>query len=180
MTTYFLTVISLLALAAAGLWWHHRRVTADNREGAKVEYQRLQETDAALVEGLNEARFAEIYRRAHAPRAGIYWVAALALFFLGTPLVMGLLSAGAWAMAETGMVLQPPDNLPEGMVIGDGEATWFKQTSPEFLHHLLRNFSGFYSFFGLLGYWALVVWLVMRRYYQRKPGFLRQEILRAR
>ena len=178
--TVYLSIVCpiLLALAAATYFWQ-KKLRVEIAEGSKVEFERLQKTDATLLADMPEDRFHQVYMRAETPRITPYWLVALAIFLLGTPLFLGLMGAGAWALTEYGIVPEPTD-LAEGLLLEDGEARFFRNTPPEYAVHLVEHYSGFYYFFGLLGFWMLVVTLVMRHYHKNRPGRLRDELLRAK
>ncbi|MFN2108695.1 MAG: hypothetical protein ACK2UI_03450, partial [Anaerolineae bacterium] len=95
----FLLVILVfcgLAIGAYLLW--KRRIDADLADSAAQEYEHLTRTDPALMEGLDEAGFRQIYERVERPRSPGYAVATIVAFLLGTPVFLGLLTGGDYLM----------------------------------------------------------------------------------
>jgi hypothetical protein len=170
--------ISLAALG--GLYWRWRkRVRAEIAEGAAVEWARYQQSDPALLAGLDEARFAALYGRVHFPRFPAYALACLAAFLLSLPLSFGVLAAGSYAAERLGLAPQSAD-IADRYLVEDGAMRVVRAAPPEAAAYWVEDIGGFYYLFGVLIAWLLIVAIVMRRYHARRPGTLRDEILRAR
>lgn len=178
MTAYLIGVGVILLILAGGYWVWARRVEAEIAEGAGVELARLQRTDPELVEGVDAEKFHAVYRRVQFPRFPAYALACISTFLLATPVFFALLAGLAWALQESGIAPQPRDIVGH-FQIGDGVAQML-HAPPETMQYYIQDVSGFFYFFGLLAAWTLVVIVFMRRYHQRAPGDLREEILRAR
>lgn len=175
----FLVSIGVVAvLVGLYLWWA-RRLEAEIAEGAEIEWRRLTETDPDLLKGLDEARFNLIYRRVHFPRFPGYALACLASFVASLPVSFGLLVGGLYAADTLGMTPQTAA-LADKYLVDDGRMRFIHAAPPEAAIYYLRDLGGFYYFFGILLIWLLIVAFFMRRYHARRPGYLRDEILRAR
>ena len=176
MITVFAAAVLLLACAWAlyALW--RRGVERDLDEGAAYEFERLGRQDPALVDGMAERAFRDVYARVERPRFPTYALAAVTAFVLGTPLVLGLLGgmSGLFSAPDYG---QAAIQLQMGE---GGAARMAGEVSTEELQYILQGWSGFYYFFGLLVFWILILIVTMRRYHARTPGFLREEVLRSR
>lgn len=179
MVHYAIFSLVILALGYGLLWIWRRRIDAELAEGAGVELTGLRNSDPDLVEGIDEAQFAKIYHRTLFPRFPAYAFTAVAIFLIGTPVVLGLLNAGVVFGLKWGIIPQPGIAATE-LYLGAGDASVVRKVNPETLSYILQGWSGFYYFFGLLAFWIGTLILVMRRYHGRTPGTLREEILRAR
>lgn len=174
-----------LGLAAAGaiigaLYWRWRRgVDADIAQGAEVTYARYKENEPEFVEGLTEAEFRAVYDRVERPRFPDYALGALLTFAAALPLSFGLLSAGLRLMDRMGAT-PDTDRTAERLLIRDGKLIFFSDAPPEAASYYLRDLAGFYYFFGVLVIWLVIVAFFMRRYHMRRPGYLRDEIIRAK
>ena len=127
-----------------------RRVEEEIAEGAAVEWEILQRTDAKLIHGLDATRFQALYARVHFPREPVYVLLALAAAAVATLPILIAMSLGFNLLRLSGM---------------EDPGPWVK---------------GFYFFFGLAGGWAGVAYLFARRFYKTQPGSLREEIIRSR
>jgi hypothetical protein len=176
----FLMIAAVLLMAAGLLYWRWRKkVAAEIEEGAGVEWTFLRELEPEFVSGLSERDFREIYARAHQPRLPGYALACLATFFAVLPLALAALTLILRGAEQVGIVPQPVE-VAEGLLLEDGEMIFFRETPPEAALYYIRDLAGFYHFFGVLAVWLFVVWFYMRRYHRRRPGYLRDEIIRAR
>lgn len=177
MLVFFAAAFLVLGAAALVYWRWSKRVDAEIAEGADIAFARLQETDAELVAGLDAAGFARIYRRVHFPRFPGYALAAAAAFIASLPLTFALLAAGALLMERFGLAPDPM-RLADRFLVEDGRMRFIKEAPPEAAAYWIEDISGFYYFFGVVLAWFVVVALVMRRYHARRPGYLRDELLR--
>ncbi len=173
------SAIVIGGLYVAYRWWA-ARIDKELAEGAEVEYGRLKNSDPELVGDLTEARFAELYRKTEMPRAPGYVLAIIAVFLIGTPIMLGLLAGGDWAMNRFGIIPNPSEVVGRFMLNDDGEARLINDMPPEALQYYVRDLGGFYYFFGMLFFWGAIVWFFMSRFHQRRPGFLRDELIRER
>jgi uncharacterized iron-regulated membrane protein len=180
MLGFSLVLLAIIGIATGLYVWWKRRVDSELAEGAAVEFQRLATADPELVTGLSESRFAELYHKTEFPRLPGYSLAILVTFLLGTPIMFALLSAGDWAMHKFGLIPTPGDVVTRYMLQEDGSVKMINDVPPEALQYYVEDLGGFYYFFGLLGFWVLIVWFFMSRYYKRTPGLLREEIIRER
>lgn len=174
----FLAGIGVLAVLAALYWRWKRRLEADIAEGAEVEWNRLRETDPEILGGLDRARFDAIYRRVHFPRFPGYALACVASFIVSLPASFGLLAGGLFLADKLG--LAPQTAAVADLLIDDGRMRFVRAAPPEAALYFVRDLGGFYYFFGVLFIWLLIVAFFMRRYHARRPGYLRDEILRSR
>jgi hypothetical protein len=179
MITFFIAGLALLALLGGAYLFWARRIDAEIREGAEVEWARLVAGEPDLVAGFDLERFAAVYRRVHFPRFPAYGLAALALFLASLPVTLGALAAGAYAAERLGLT---PNSvgLAERYLVEDGRMRIVTAAPPEAAAYWIGDLGGFYYFFGVVLAWMLVVALAMRRYHARRPGHLRDELIRAR
>ena len=180
MLTYFLIAVLTLAVlwGLYALW--SRGVNADIAEGAQAEWRRFQRQDPQLLAGMTEDQFARIYARVERPRFPAYMLGAITAFAIGTPALLAVMNAGAYFADRAGMIAQPAEAASYLRFDESGAATLAGRVSPEALQYVLQGWAGFYYFFGLLFFWVLVIFVAMRRYHARTPGFLREEVLRSR
>lgn len=177
----FLATIILLSAAAYGAYYFwKRRIDADLAEGAVAEYERLERADPDLLKGLDRKQFSDIYARVEMPRFPGYAVAVLIVFLLGTPVFLALLTGGDYLLTE--YAFTPPDDIEGTNIFIDdaGQTRVFADIPPEATMYYLEDLGGFFYFFGLLGFWIIIVIYFMQRYHSRTPGSVRDEILRAR
>ncbi|MBB5517990.1 hypothetical protein [Amphiplicatus metriothermophilus] len=156
-----------------------RRISAEIAEGGEVEWAQLQKNDPELVAGLTREQFDAIYRRVNFPRFPKYALACAAAFFLSLPIILALLSGGIWAGEALGL-LPAPAEFANRYLVEDGRMRVITAATPEAAMYYARDLAGFYYFFGVLFAWIVIVTIFMRRYHARRPGYLREEILRAR
>lgn len=176
---FFLASLAVVAvLIGLYLWWA-RRTAAEIAEGAEIEWSRLQASDPELLEGLDRARFNAVYRRVHFPRFPGYALACFASFMVSLPISFALLVGGLFAAEALGMT---PDavEIADKYLVEDGRMRLLRAAPSEAALYYVRDLGGFYYFFGVLFIWLLIVAFFMHRYHARRPGYLRDEILRAR
>ncbi|PQA88049.1 hypothetical protein [Hyphococcus luteus] len=179
MLGFFLVVFAALLLAG-GLYWRWRRKIAEEvAEGAEIEWAHFQKTEPEFLEGISEEKFREIYARVHTPRFPAYVLATFATFFLSLPVTFAILTGLLWAGQATGVVPQPVE-MVQYVNLGDARVAESWQCGPECQLYIAEAFSGFYYFFGVIVAWLVIVWFFMRRYHKRRPGYLRDEIIRSR
>lgn len=177
---WFFVDIAVVVAVLWGLYWLWvRRIDAEIAEGAAVEWEKLQEQDKALVEGLDRAIFDAIYRRVHFPRGPGYALSALSCFLISLPVTFGLLAAGLLIADRFGFSPAPSDIAQRYLVEGES-MRFITAAPPETALYWIRDLGGFYYFFGVLAVWLLIVAFFTRRYHARRPGYLRDEILSAR
>lgn len=177
---WFFAIVAVLLAAACALYWRwRRRVEADIAEGAAVEWARFQQNEPEFVKGLTEEKFREVYARVHRPRFPGYALATVATFFAALPATFMALTLALWGAEKTGLVPEPID-VANRLLLKNGELVFFREAPPEAALYYIRDLAGFYYFFGVLVVWLLIVWFYMRRYHRRRPGYLRDEIIRAR
>lgn len=176
----FLVGLVVAVLALCALYWRWaKKIDAEIADGAGLEWARLNAAEPALIEGLSEGEFRAVYRRVHFPRFPKYALAAVAGFTLALPFVFALLSFAYWAGEATG-ILASPSELSKMTPISGAAVLAAQESRDETAMYLAQNFFGFFYFFGILAAWLAVVALVMHRYHSRHPGYLRDELIRAR
>lgn len=179
MIWFFLVVFGALA-ALVGLYWRwSRRIAAELAEGAAVEWAQIKASDPEFLDGIERARFDEIHRRVNFPRFPGYALATLAAFALSLPATFGLLAGGLLIAERAGWTSETYEVANRFFVDGDQMRIVTAAPSEAALYYV-RDLAGFYYFFGLIFVWLLIVAFFMRRYHQRRPGYLRDEIIRAR
>ncbi len=176
---FFLVVFVLLALAGGLYWRWKKKIAEEIAEGAAIEWAMYQKNEPDFLEGMSEEKFREIYARVHTPRFPGYALAAVAAFFISLPVTFAVLNIGLWAASATGLLPEPVD-VADRVFIEDGRLVMFKDTPPEAALYYIRDLAGFYYFFGVIASWLLIVWFFMRRFHSRRPGYMRDEIIRSR
>lgn len=179
MVWFFIITASLLAVLSAYYWRWKRIVAAEAAEGAAIEWAHLQKHEPEFLEGVSEEKFHEIYARVHTPRFPGYALAAFVAFFASLPVIFAALALLSWMASALGLVPEPVD-VADRLLLDDGELVFFRNTPPEAALYYIRDLAGFYYFFGVLAAWLAIVAFFTRRYHSRRPGYLRDEILRAR
>lgn len=179
MLGFFLVVFAALALVG-GLYWRWRaKIAEEVAEGAAYEWAYLQKNEPEFLEGISEEKFREIYARVHTPRFPGYVLATLATFFVSLPITLGLLSFLRWIGEDIGVIPQPAE-IVRHVNLGEVRVTQAWECGAECQLYVADAFSGFYYFFGVIVVWMIVVWFFMRRYHTRRPGYLRDEIIRSK
>ena len=150
--------VGLIALALGGVglayWYWSKKVAREVAESAKTEWGHLQETDPELLSGIDQTQFQEIFHRVEFPRAPAYLLLGFGAVILATPFILAAVNL-VTVVVES---LSGDLDLPVYM-------DWVK---------------GFYILFATVGGWVLVASYFIRRFHTRRPGSLREEILRRR
>ncbi|MFN0024204.1 MAG: hypothetical protein ACKVS5_09935 [Parvularculaceae bacterium] len=179
MLALFLTALGAVGLVAA-LYWRWAKVTrAEIDESGGLEWARLQSQGSALTGGLDEGRFRAVYSRVHFPRFPKYALAAAAAFVIALPATFYLLGALAWMFGSLGLSadaarlarLVPVEGAENVLKRDDGETIAMYWVGDILL-------IGYY--FGLLFVWLAIVYVAMRRYHARRPGYLEEELASER
>ncbi|MBI1364652.1 MAG: hypothetical protein GC153_01670 [Alphaproteobacteria bacterium] len=177
---WFLVGAVIVAAAIAGLYWRwSKRINAQIAEGGALEWERLKQNEPALIEGVDRAKFDAIYHRVHFPRFPKYALAAVAGFVLALPVTFSLLFAVLW-IAEKLNLTPDAKQIANHYLVDNGHMRLIHDATPDVAYYYLQDLGGFYYFFGVLLAWLAIVAFVMRRFHQRRPGHLREEIIRAR
>lgn len=179
MVWFFLGLAVAAALIGALYWRWSKRIENEIAEGADIEWARLQNSDPELIKGLDRERFGPVYRRVHFPRFPAYAVACLASFIAALPVTFGILSACALLWERFGLAANTPD-VANRYLVEEGRMRIVTAAPPEAAMYVVEDFMRFYYFFGVVVVWMATVAYFMRRYHSRRPGYLRDEILRAR
>lgn len=168
-------------IAALGLiyWRWSRRVADEIAEGASLEWSRLEAHDPELIAGIDRTRFDSIYRRVHFPRFPGYALACAAAFLATLPLTFALLAAGLIAAQWFGWVPEPAEFAEAWLIEGD-RMRFISAAPSDVAFYYARDIGGFYYFFGVLFVWLAIVAAFTHRFHSRRPGYLRDEILRER
>jgi hypothetical protein len=99
---------------------------------------------------IDQTFFVETYRRVNGPRTATYAAVALWAALLATPIIAKILEVLLnllWQLSGQSRVFEP------------GYLVW-----------------AFFIFFGLIGAWAAIAFLVARRFHARTPGRLEDEL----
>lgn len=179
LVSYYALVLTVLALWFVLLRLWERRVDADITAGAAVQWDLLKRRDPDLLEGFDRARFEALFRRVEAPRGPRHVFAAVAIFLAAAPLVLAGSTLALRALERAGIIPQPAEQAQRLRVTSEGIRI-IREADLTTLQYILQGWAGFSTFFSLLIFWVIVFYLVMRRLHARKPGSLREEILRAR
>jgi len=179
MLGFFLVVFALLALAG-GLYWRWRtKIAEEVAEGAAIEWALIRKNEPEFLEGITEEKFREVYALVHTPRFPKYALGAIASFFVSLPVTFAMLNVGLWVAGAAGLIPEPVD-VADRVFVEDGKLVIFKDTPPEAALYYIRDVAGFYYFFGVMVVWLVIVWFFMRRFHARRPGYLRDELIRAK
>lgn len=179
MVGFFVLVLAALAGLGALYWRWRRQIDEEIAEGAGIEWAHYQKHEPEFLQGMSEEKFREVYRRVHEPRFPGYVLSALATFFLSLPVTLAGLTGLLWGAEKLGVLPEPVD-VADRLLIDGGELRFFRDTPPEAALYYIRDLAGFYYFFGVLIVWLLIVAFFMRRFHTRRPGYLRDEIIRSR
>jgi len=177
---WFFVIVAVLVAAAGAFYWRWRkRVDEEIAEGAALEWAQYQKNEPEFVEGLSEEKFRAVYDKVHRPRFPGYALAIVATFFAALPVIFIALSLALWGAGEIGLIPEPVE-VADRLLIEDGRLVFFRETPPEAALYYIRDLGGFYYFFGVLAVWLVIVWFYMRRFHARRPGYMRDEVIRAR
>lgn len=179
MLWYYAVVLAVIGAAFVGYRLWVKRVEEDITVGAAAAYAQMQANEPAFMEGLTPEKFRDIYRRVHFPRFPGYAVACMATFLVATPPILGVLSGLLYVADRLGFVAAPIDIAERYFIEGD-RVRIFTAAPPEVAIYYAQDLSGFYYFFGLAIAWVIIVFLFMRRFHAGRPGYIRDEIIRAR
>lgn len=179
MLGFFLGVLAFFLVAGVFYWRWRRQVKEELEEGAGIEWAHLKRHEPEFLEGISEQEFHAIYARVHEPRFPGYALAAGATFFLSLPVTLALLSFLLWGAERAGVIPEPVE-VADRLLIEDDRLVFFRETPPEAALYYIRDLAGFYYFFGVLLVWLVIVWFFMRRFHTRRPGYLRDEIIRSK
>jgi len=178
-------LIGLLILVAAagaiGAYYRHwaTRMLAEIDESAAFEWERISENDPEAVAGISRERFTEIFRRVHFPRFPKYALGVVAAFVIALPVSLSLMGVIAWLFGSAG--LSPDANQLAQLIPLDGAKSLISRDSGETIAtYWLQDVLRILYYFGLLATWMVIVFFAMRRYHQRRPGHLRDELYQER
>lgn len=175
MTLFFLTAFGALGVAALVYWRWAERTRAEIDESAGLDWLRRNETAPESVEGLSEAQFRAVFRRVHFPRLPKYALSAVAAFVIALPATFYVLGAIAWIMGSLGM---SPDaeRLARAVPVEGAERLLNRDDGETVAMFWINDILLLGYYFGLLFVWMAVIALAMRRYHQRRPGYLEEEL----
>ncbi len=175
---YFYVVLALLAGGGA-YWLWKRHIDGQLAEAGQAEWDDFQARDPEFIAHLDREQFQQVFHHTHFPRYPRYWLIAVSAFVLLLPIVLIALYAALWLAAQVGIVPQPVDFADQFFIDGE-QMRVFTTAPPEAAVYYAENLGGFYYFFGVLGAWLAIVALTARHYHKNRPGYLRDEIIRAR
>lgn len=171
-----LVLLGAVALAGFFYWRWVRKTDAEIIEGAGAEWERLKIADPVLLEGLDEARFRTVYRRVHFPRFPKYALAIAAAFVIALPVTLSVLAGIALMLDSLGLSANAQaiaHSIPiEGSIAGVS-----RDQGEIIALYYIQDVAKFYYYFGLLFAWLAIVFVAMRRFHQRRPGYLREELM---
>ncbi|MGF1542961.1 MAG: hypothetical protein ACFB00_00360 [Parvularculaceae bacterium] len=179
MAGFFLVVGALFALAAAAYWRWSRNVAAEIAEGAEATWARMQAQEPELLAGVDRSTFDAIYARANAPRFPKYALACAAAFALALPATFAVLSGAAF-LGERAGVFAPPAEIARYIPLDEVRSAADDGGRDERALYIAESFAGFYYYFGVVAVWLAIVAVAMRKFHLRRPGTLRDELIRAR
>lgn len=173
--TFFLLAAVAALAALAYLYWA-RRTRADIAESAGQEWERLSARAPELVAGLSEDRFRAIFQRVHFPRFPKYALAIFAAFIIALPVTLALLAGLAFALDTIGLSADA-NVLAKSIPISGSIAGVSKDEGETIAIYYVQDFLKFFYYFGIIFAWLSIVFVAMRRYHRRRPGYLAEEIL---
>ena len=179
MTTLFISITILLAALFCGFFYWQKKVRAEIREGSDIEWEHLQKNDPEIVKEMSRKDFDAIFERVHMPRFPGYALATFTAFLISLPVTFALLTGALWGAAKLGALPEPVE-VADRLLLDDGEVKYFKAAPPEAALYYIEDLAGFYYFFGMIFVWLIIVAFFMRRYHARRPGYLRDELIRSR
>lgn len=176
MINLMLALIGAVLLAGAYFIWWTRKTAADIEEAAGEEWARLSAADPDLIAGLGEDKFRAVFRRVHHPRFPKYALAIAAAFVAALPITFGILAAVAWGLDTIGMSANA-ERLAHSIPVEGSLAGVSRDDQETIALYYVQDVVKFYYYFGLLFSWLAIVYVAMRRFHKRRPGYLRDEIL---
>jgi hypothetical protein len=176
MTTVLLVLAGGLAVAGLLYWRWSKRIAADIAESAGLEWARLQEADPEIVAGIDERRFRAAFSRVHFPRFPKYALAIAAGFIVVLPGALLLLSVFALLFDKIGWSADATV-LAKSIPISGSTVGVSKDDGETIALYYVQDVLKFYYYFGVVFAWLAVVFIAMRRYHKRRPGYLRDELL---
>lgn len=176
MIEFFLVLVGALTLAGAWFFWWTKKTGADIAEAAGEEWERLKIADPELIAGLDEARFRAIFRRVHFPRFPKYALTMAAAFVAALPATLGLLAALAWGLDTIGMSADA-QAIARSIPVEGSLAGVSRDEQETIALYYVQDVVKFYYYFGLLFAWLAIVYVAVRRFHKRRPGYLRDEIM---
>ncbi len=172
----FLALSAIVLFAGAWFFWWSRKTMAEIAADAGEEWTRLSACEPELVAGLDETRFRTAYRRVHLPRFPKYALAIAAAFVASLPITLGLLAAIAWGLDSIGASADA-QNLAKSIPLEGSIAGVSRDDQETIALYYVQDVVKFYYYFGIIFSWLAIVFVAMRRYHTRRPGYLREEIL---
>ncbi|MEM9495802.1 MAG: hypothetical protein AAGA09_07340 [Pseudomonadota bacterium] len=179
MAWFFGAVIFVLALIGGLYWRWRKRVAAEIAEGAEIEWAHFQKNEPDFLAGMSREKFDEIYAYVMTPRFPGYALAAFVSFCAALPATFIFLSGLIFGARSLGLIPEPVEVADRLLLDGD-QVRFFKSAPPEAALYYIQDLGGFYYFFGVLFVWLVIVAFFMKRYHARRPGYLRDEIIRNR
>ncbi len=179
MIGFFVFVAFALAVAAGAYWWWRRKIAAEVAEGAAIEWAHYRKTDPEFLEGVSEEKFREVYARVHTPRFPGYALAMAVTFFASLPVTFAALVLFLMIGEKLGLAPAPIE-IVQAVNLGEAKSPESWQCNTQCQLQVAASYAGFYYFFGMLASWLLIVAFFMRRFHARRPGYIRDEIIRAR
>jgi len=175
----YLALVGAVVIAGLFYWRWAKRTAAEIADSAALEWSRLKASEPDLVEEIDEVRFREIFQRVHFPRFPKYALGMAAAFVAALPLTLGILSGVAWALDAVGLSADA-SALASAIPISGSTAGVSRDDGETIALYYVQDVLKFYYYFGLIVAWLAVVFVGMRRYHKRRPGYLADELLQER
>ncbi|NNE40552.1 MAG: hypothetical protein HKN14_06500 [Marinicaulis sp.] len=176
----FFGIVLLLIAAAGALYWRWKKhIEAEIAEGAAIEWAHYQKVEPEFLRGYDEAKFREVYACVHTPRFPGYAMAIAGTFALSLPIAFAVIAGSIWAAGQMGLLPEPAE-IVRYVQIGEQKSVASWQCDAICKLYVAEAFSGFYVYFAVMVIWLSIVAFYMRRYHARRPGYLRDEIIRSR
>ena len=119
---------------------------------------------------LTKDAYVRIYKKVNAPRGALYIAGTMSAILILTPIAFAFINSILWSLwsssTEPTEVRVTGDTVRENiesLTYEPGNMVW-----------------GFFTFFGIVAIWALIVALAARHFYKNAPGRMRDELIHER
>lgn len=119
---------------------------------------------------LTKDAFVTAYKKVHAPRGVLYIAGVFTAILVLTPVAFAFINSILMTLWNTS------DEPVEVSVRGGG----IKENIESLTFEPGNMVWGFFTFFGIIGIWALIAALAARHFYRNSPGLMRDELIEAR
>ena len=179
MLVFFFQIAFVYIVVLGVFWIWHQHAEKQVREASDVEWDIYLKKEPDFVDHLNRESFYLVFRKTHFPRFLGYVIACIGTFLGALPIIFAGLYGGVYVGSKLGWIPNSSDIANRFLIEGDRMRLITDAPSNTALY-LVENAGGFYYFFGVIFSWLLIVAFFTRHYHVRRPGYLRDEIIRSR